>query len=446
MTLRTEEARKWLPFLIAFLAGLLIGWWVIGWGVWPVTYTNALPQDLRAAERDQYLVMTAESFAADTNLDLARSRLSTWPPADLNKDLNNLETRLQTENAAQATQVKNLADGLGVALTGQPGGAQPAATPATNPAAAGSSFAATLGRICGGSLWIVLVVLGVLLTAFLWRRWRAAQSGQSAPAIEGFPAAPARAPLRSRSITDIAEQAKSDWPELATDEPLPDDDLDAEEAGDAAAIRPPWEFTPPTSGASTRSSSSTSGVTPSTPPAAPSRSTSASEATWRPTSTSATPSGASAAKPAPGGGTPVKIGEFMAAYHMGEPGYDEAFDIHDASGAYVGQCGMGLGSTASAARNADQIAAMQVWLWDTSDPDTQTKVLMSEAAYRDTALRDQLAGEHPAMPVRPRTDFELETYNLLVRGVVEKIDYADLEPAGSYFAEMVVRLRIYHKT
>ena len=49
MALKTDNERPvrlWL--LIAFVVGVLAGWWGIGWGLWPVTWKNAYPQDLRA--------------------------------------------------------------------------------------------------------------------------------------------------------------------------------------------------------------------------------------------------------------------------------------------------------------------------------------------------------------------------------------------------------------
>ncbi len=49
--------------LIAFIAGLLIGLVVLGWGVWPVTWTNATVQDLRPELRLQYVAMVAESYS-----------------------------------------------------------------------------------------------------------------------------------------------------------------------------------------------------------------------------------------------------------------------------------------------------------------------------------------------------------------------------------------------
>ncbi len=128
---------------------------------------------------------------------------------------------------------------------------------------------------------------------------------------------------------------------------------------------------------------------------------------------------------------------------MGEPDYDEAFDINDPTEGYMGQCGLQL--NAPVGGNRDQAVALQAWLWDSSDPDTRTKVLMSEGAYRDTALRSEQAGQFEALQVRAGTEFELESHDLLLRGKVEKADFADQESNRSVFAELQVRMQVYRK-
>jgi hypothetical protein len=441
---RTEDLRsKYLPLLAIFLAGLLIGWLLIGWNLWPVQYTNALPVDLRADKRDQYLLMTAESYAANLNLDLAQQRLEFWTQSQLAKDLGNLQERLQTNNPAQASQVQQLVVALKVVT--QPGVAPasggavpavPAVTPASATAApATSSFGQTLQRACLGALYVLLVLLGILLVAVLWRRWRTAQDRRQGMGIDAVPAMVPPEPVERWSVSGVADEAKSTWPDADLDEP----------AGSQPAARPGWGSLAPGTDA-TRQRDDLPSPASSTPAAQPlpapvGQGTAAPkgasvESGWRP--------GASAAPKPVANGTPVKIGEFLAAYHMGEPDYDEAFDIHDSAGQYVGQCGLGL--TTPVGRANDQAAALQVWLWDTNDPDTKVQVLMSEGAYRDTALRDQLAGEHTATPVRARSEFQLETYNLLLSGVIENVEYADQEPSNGIFAELVVRLRAYKET
>ena len=46
----------------------------------------------------------------------------------------------------------------------------------------------------------------------------------------------------------------------------------------------------------------------------------------------------------------------MAVFHMGEPDYDEAFDINDPTDGYMGQCGLQLNEPVG--RNRDQAVAL----------------------------------------------------------------------------------------
>ncbi|TAK11411.1 MAG: hypothetical protein EPO32_12360 [Anaerolineae bacterium] len=47
---------------IAFVLGLLLGWFGIGWGIWPITWTDAAAADLRADLRQEWLRMTIDSY------------------------------------------------------------------------------------------------------------------------------------------------------------------------------------------------------------------------------------------------------------------------------------------------------------------------------------------------------------------------------------------------
>ena len=433
---------KWFWPLIAFLAGLLIGWWVIGWVIWPVKWNNALPPDLRAAERDHYLQMVAESYAATGNAELAGERLATWTDQKLGDDLARLQTRLAGANDQSAGQVQQLASVLGVekGSSAIPAG-EPTVVPAESTAPQSSSI---LKRVCTAGLWVILVLVGLAVILWLWNRWRSAKgknpfgpaSGGSPPGAQGrsaqFPASASSAPSTGSSDArkednsakleaSLAKSGSSDWEEVASatavsvsavDVPSaasPDGTLAAKQTSPAPAVAP----------------------VASVPLAKPAKPAASIDASPRPSA----PSGSSRA--------PVMAREFRAVYQMGEPDYDEAFDVADSSGAHLGQCGLEL--TEPVGRAHDQAAALQVWLWDTNDPDTKVKVLMSEGAYRDTALRAQLAAEHQAIPVREGTEFELESYKLLLRGAVEKIDYADQELPNGIFAEIRVRLQVYQK-
>ncbi|MCX7673290.1 MAG: hypothetical protein N2Z63_06810 [Thiobacillaceae bacterium] len=110
----------------------------------------------------------------------------------------------------------------------------------------------------------------------------------------------------------------------------------------------------------------------------------------------------------------------------------------------MGQCGLQLNDPVGPRR--DQAVALQAWLWDSSDPDTKVKVLMGEGAYRDTALRSEQAGGHEVIQVRPGAEFTLESHDLLLRGKVERISYAEQEPYRGVFAELQVNFQVFRKS
>jgi hypothetical protein len=65
------------PFVAAvlgFVMGLFIGLVVLGWGLWPVQWTNADPSSLRSDLQDDYLRMTIDSFISNPVKELAVQR------------------------------------------------------------------------------------------------------------------------------------------------------------------------------------------------------------------------------------------------------------------------------------------------------------------------------------------------------------------------------------
>jgi hypothetical protein len=408
MARETNQARRWyLAALIGFAAGLVIGL-IIAWGVWPVSYKNALPQDLRAAERDQYLTMVALSLAATGDGQAAQERLQTWPTEDLAAAMANLQERLLATdpNAADAVQQLAASMNLGAAVP------QPA-----------SGAAPVWKSLCTSGLWVLLILIGVAALTYLFRRWRAARTRQTGPAIAGAP----QTPPPPRSPDEIARSEKDEWPYQPAGQPaagatLPGDERESYLYGSEEAYGEELPAPP---------SSPPEPMPYVAPPAEPSRRVPAAGAVAAVTATAA-------AAPAFG-----KVGDFMAVFQMGEPAYDEAFDINDPTDGYMGQCGLQLNEPVG--RSRDQAVALQAWLWDSSDPDTRTVVLMSEGAYRDTAMRSEQAGEHDVLQVRGGTEFELESHDLLLRGKVEKVDYIDQEPNRGVLAGLQVRMQVYRK-
>ena len=104
----------WVWFVLALLAGLLIGWFALGWGIWPAVPKDALPSDLRVAEREAYISLVAESFAADGKVAPARQKLESWSNDALAADIGRLVARQAGVDALQAGDLRALAAALGL--------------------------------------------------------------------------------------------------------------------------------------------------------------------------------------------------------------------------------------------------------------------------------------------------------------------------------------------
>ncbi len=54
--------------------GLFIGWFIIGWGIWPVKWVDAEPSDLREDLKEDYLRMAIDLFTNRQDAALAKER------------------------------------------------------------------------------------------------------------------------------------------------------------------------------------------------------------------------------------------------------------------------------------------------------------------------------------------------------------------------------------
>ena len=89
----------------------------------------------------------------------------------------------------------------------------------------------------------------------------------------------------------------------------------------------------------------------------------------------------------------------------------------------------------------DRVSAFEVWLFDKSDIRTVTKVLMSEYAFHDDAIRAKLAPKGEAVLAQPGSPIILETSGLRIQVDVAQLEYGEAElPPNSFFAQLVVEL------
>jgi hypothetical protein len=74
--------KRFLLLLAGTVIGVLAGAWY-GWSVSPVTYNEISPDQLRAEFQADYVLMAAETYAADHDLGEAAVRLSRLGQPDL---------------------------------------------------------------------------------------------------------------------------------------------------------------------------------------------------------------------------------------------------------------------------------------------------------------------------------------------------------------------------
>lgn len=147
---------------------------------------------------------------------------------------------------------------------------------------------------------------------------------------------------------------------------------------------------------------------------------------------------------APGGRT-IPLAQFPTEFNVGHDTYDDSFSIETATGEFLGECGMGI-SEAIGIGDPKKVAAFEVWLFDKNDIRTVTKVIMSEHAYYDDALRAKLAPKGEAALAKPGETIVLETASLIINARVIELEYGTGElPPQSFFNRLVVELAAWAK-
>jgi hypothetical protein len=152
----------------AFFIGLAIGWFAIGWGVWPLEWTDAAPSDLREDLREDYMRMVIDSYNLTQEEGLAEQRLN-----ELGELAPEALARVAANPGSQSTETIQLFQSI-VGEAGLPPGETPGETPAT-PAAGGTR--SLLLVMCG----LTFALAGILAAVFLFRSRR--NRGEPSPAM-----------------------------------------------------------------------------------------------------------------------------------------------------------------------------------------------------------------------------------------------------------------------
>jgi hypothetical protein len=134
------------------------------------------------------------------------------------------------------------------------------------------------------------------------------------------------------------------------------------------------------------------------------------------------------------------LAQFVTSYSIGEDYYDQSFSIETPTGEFLGECGVGI-SEAIGVGDPKKVTAFEVWLFDKNDIRTVTKVLMSEHAFYDEALRAKLAPKGEAVLASDEGVIELETASLRVAARVVELAYGEGElPDNSFITRLTIEL------
>lgn len=139
------------------------------------------------------------------------------------------------------------------------------------------------------------------------------------------------------------------------------------------------------------------------------------------------------------------LAQFPTTYTLGDDHYDPSFSVELEGGEFMGECGLGISETIGVGAPS-KITAFEVWLFDKSDIRTVTKVLMSDYAFHDEALRTKLAPKGEPMLAEVGKDVVLETKTLRVRARVVEAEYGIGNlPPNSFFERLTVELAAWVK-
>jgi hypothetical protein len=157
---------RWLVIVAAFLVGLLVGWIVLGWWLFPVSWSGATLQDVTPEDKAMVLEAIAAAYQADPNPQVATERLQALgAKADVEQLLAERVQLATTEgDLATVNQINSLAAGVGLTPPSGPI-AVPGATP--TPPAEETGGGLDLGTVCLAGLGIAAVVGGIALALWL---------------------------------------------------------------------------------------------------------------------------------------------------------------------------------------------------------------------------------------------------------------------------------------
>lgn len=144
--------------------------------------------------------------------------------------------------------------------------------------------------------------------------------------------------------------------------------------------------------------------------------------------------------------TAVPLARFPSGYSYGRDNFDDSHSIENANGDFLGECGVGI-SESIGTDSPKNVTAFEVWLFDKNDIRTVTKVIMSDHAFFDDALKAKLAPKGEPVMARENEVIVLETASLIINAEIKEMKYGESStlPPQSFFENFTIELSAWAK-
>lgn len=163
------------PLIVAiagFVVGAIVGLVVLGWGIWPVQWTNATPEHLSADWQAEYMRASIEGFSLNRDAEKAQARFT-----GLGKSADEaMATVVKDPQGITPMQIEDFQSAVG-AKAALPTG--PAATAVPSEGKTANALPVILVALCV----LFLVLVAFLAYMFLFRK-RTIGSGAPTPAMQ----------------------------------------------------------------------------------------------------------------------------------------------------------------------------------------------------------------------------------------------------------------------
>lgn len=144
--------------------------------------------------------------------------------------------------------------------------------------------------------------------------------------------------------------------------------------------------------------------------------------------------------------TAVPLARFPSHYAYGRDNFDDSHSIENTNSDFLGECGVGIAESIGA-DSPKNVTAFEVWLFDKNDIRTVTKVIMSDHAFFDEAIKAKLAPKGEPVLARENEVIVLETAALIINAEIKEMRYGEGGnlPPQSYFETFSIELSAWAK-